>query len=133
MIDRLVAMCVWTVVLTVTALGGAAVMIRLRVAAVPAREAERAVNAELYGDLEERLGGLEDLRANGAGDYALHRLHTHSARSWRAARKASLLGEGSYSMAAIAFSFGSVATLALGFVGQRQSVTQDVMRDRAYV
>src|SRR5881394_2703642 len=49
-------------------------------------------NVILYGDLEERLGGLEDLRANGAGNYAVHRLHTNSARSWRAARRASFLG-----------------------------------------
>ena len=83
-------------VLTVTALAGAATMVRLRVAAVDAREAEREVNAQLYGDLEERLGGLEDLRANGAGRYAVHRLLAHSARSWRAARRASLRGDGAW-------------------------------------
>ncbi|MGH9113778.1 MAG: ABC transporter transmembrane domain-containing protein, partial [Acidimicrobiales bacterium] len=80
-------------VLAITAVTGAAIMIRLRVAAVTAREAEREVNAQLYGDLEERLGGLEDLRANGAGGYAVHRLQHHSARSWRAARRASLHGD----------------------------------------
>jgi ATP-binding cassette, subfamily B, bacterial len=101
--------------LLVTSLVGGAVLVRLRSAAVPAREAEREANAVLYGDLEERLGGLEDLRANGAGRYAVHRLHANSARSWVAARRASLLGDGSYALAAVAFAFGSVATLALGF------------------
>ncbi len=101
--------------LTVTSVVGAFVLIRLRSAAVPSLEAEREANAVLYGDLEERLGGLEDLRANGAGRYAVHRLHANSARSWRAARRASLLGDGSYALAAIAFAVGSVATLALGF------------------
>ncbi len=102
--------------LSVFALAGAAVLFRLRVAAVPAREREREVNAALYGDLEERLGGLEDLRANGAGEYAVHRLHQNAADSWRASRRASLLGDGSYAIAAMTFAAGSVATLALGFV-----------------
>ncbi|MDQ1711568.1 MAG: ATP-binding cassette, subfamily bacterial [Frankiaceae bacterium] len=94
---------------------GAYVLLRLRTAAVPAREAERQANAVLYGDLEERLGGLEDLRANGAGAYAVHRLHANSARSWSTARRAALLGDGSYAFAATTFAVGSVATLALGF------------------
>ena len=34
---------------------------------------------------------------------------------WRAARRASLLGDGSYAFAAITFAVGSVATLGLGF------------------
>ena len=102
--------------LVLTSIVGAVVLIRVRSAAVPAREAEREANAILYGDLEERLGGLEDLKANGAGTYAVHRLHANSARSWHAARRASWLGDGSYAVAAITFAVGSVATLALGFV-----------------
>ncbi|HEX2850422.1 MAG TPA: ABC transporter ATP-binding protein, partial [Acidimicrobiales bacterium] len=101
---------------------GSIVLVRVRTAAVPAREAEREANAILYGDLEERLGGLEDLRANGAGAYAVHRLHANSARSWRAARRAALLGDGSYAFAALTFAFGSVATLALGFVLHRRGI-----------
>ncbi|MGH9182068.1 MAG: ABC transporter ATP-binding protein, partial [Acidimicrobiales bacterium] len=102
--------------LAVAAAVGAWVLVRLRVAAVPAREAEREANAVLYGDLEERLAGLEDLRANGAGRYAVHRLHANAARTWSAGRRAALLGDGSYAVAAATFSAGSVATLALGFV-----------------
>lgn len=108
--------------LTLAAVAGTAVLFRLRVAAVPAREAEREANAILYGDLEERLGGLEDLRANGAGAYAVHRLHTNAARSWRRARRASLLGDGSYAIAAVTFATGSVLMLALGFVLQGAAV-----------
>jgi ABC-type multidrug transport system fused ATPase/permease subunit len=111
-------------VLAATTLVGGTALFRLRAAAVPAREAEREANAILYGDLEERLGGLEDLRANGAGNYAVHRLHTNSARTWRAARRASLIGDGSYSVASIVFAVGSVATIALGFIlANQQAVT----------
>jgi ATP-binding cassette, subfamily B, bacterial len=109
-------------ILAVTACVGAAVMIRLRVAAVGAREAERQVNAELYGDLEERLGGLEDLRANGAGAYAVHRLHHHSARSWRAARRASLHGDSAHAAAAMVFAAGTAGTLLAGILLQQRGV-----------
>jgi ABC-type multidrug transport system fused ATPase/permease subunit len=98
--------------LVTTAVGGW-IMAKLRYAAIDAREQEREANAILYGDLEERLGGLEDLRANGAGEYAVHRLHAHSARSWRAARHASLRGDGAYAVGAMAFATGSTATLGL--------------------
>jgi ABC-type multidrug transport system fused ATPase/permease subunit len=111
----------WTgLALTATAVVGAAVMVRLRLAAVSAREAEREANAVLYGDLEERLGGLEDLRANGAGDYAVHRLHAHSARSWAAARHASLRGDSAYAIAAIVFAVGSAVTLGAGILLQQR-------------
>jgi ATP-binding cassette subfamily B protein len=113
----------WTgVVLGVTAVAGATVMVRLRLAAVSAREAEREANAQLYGDLEERLGGLEDLRANGAGAYAVHRLQGHSARSWRAARFASWKGDGAYAVAALVFGVGTAATLAAGILLQSRGV-----------
>ena len=98
----------------------AVLMIRLRGAAVPANDHEREVLGQLYGDLEERLGGLEDLRANGAGAYAVHRLHEHSARWWRAARRASLIGDGAYVAAGSAFSIGSVLTLALAVLLYRR-------------
>ncbi len=107
-------------ILAVTAFAGAAVMIRLRLAAVGAREAERQVNAELYGDLEERLGGLEDLRANGAGAYAVHRLHHHSARSWRTARRASLHGDSAHAAAAMVFAAGTAGTLLAGILLQQR-------------
>ena len=68
-------------ILASVAVGGY-LMIRLRTVAVPAHDAEREIQSQLYGDLEERLGGLEDLRANGAGAYAVHRLEHHSARWW---------------------------------------------------
>jgi ABC-type multidrug transport system fused ATPase/permease subunit len=89
-------------------------MIKLRAVGVPAHDHEREVLSHLYGDLEERLGGLEDLRANGAGRYAVHRLNEHSSRWWHAARRAALLGDSSYVGAGVVFSIGSTATLGLG-------------------
>ncbi len=90
------------------------VMVHLRRVAVPFYDEEREVQGRLYGDVEERLGGLEDLRANGAGRWAEHRLQQHSAGWWRTARRAAARGDGSISLAGAVFAAGSVATLALG-------------------
>ena len=57
----------------------------LRDVAVPAFEAYRQSSAELYGFLEERLAGTEDIRANGATGYMLRRLHERSAPLFRRA------------------------------------------------
>lgn len=107
-------------VLTVASLIAGGVMVRLRLAAVPAHDAEREVLARMYGDLEERLGGLEDIRANGAGRYAVHRLLRHSAGAWRASRRASLIGDSAYALSATAFALGSVATLGVAILLERQ-------------
>ena len=104
----------WRVGVVLLAAVGVAVgvLVRLRDVAVPSHDHEREVLSHLYGDLEDRLGGLEDLRANGAGGWALDRLHRHSARWWRAARRASLRGEGAYAATAVTFAVGTAATLA---------------------
>ena len=44
-----------------------------RRAGVPATQLEREASARLFGFMEERLQGLDDLRANGAGEYTMHR------------------------------------------------------------
>lgn len=99
------------VVLLVTVGVAIGVLVRLRDVAVPSHDHEREVLSHLYGDLEDRLGGLEDIRANGAGPWATDRLHRHSARWWRAARRASLRGEGAYAATAVTFAFGTATTL----------------------
>jgi ATP-binding cassette, subfamily B, bacterial len=41
--------------------------------AVPATRLEREANAKLFGFIEERLAGIEDIRANGGGAHAMYR------------------------------------------------------------
>jgi len=90
------------------------IMIRLRRIAVPYYDDEREVQSHLYGDVEERLSGLEDLRANGAGGWAEHRLQVHSSRWWHAARRAAVRGDGALSGAGAVFAAGTVGMLAFG-------------------
>ncbi len=102
------------IAITVTAAVG--VMAVLRRKAVPYYDAEREVQSRLYGDVEERLGGLEDLRANGAGPWAEHRLHRHSAGWWRATRRAALRGDGALTGGGAVFALGTVAVVGLGVI-----------------
>lgn len=103
-------------VLLITVAVALGVLVRVRSFAVPYHDAEREVLGRLYGDLEERLGGLEDIRANGAGPWAVDRLHRSSARWWRAARQASLRGEGGYASTGITFALGTAVTLGVAAV-----------------
>lgn len=102
------------IVIALTVAAAVAVMVHFRRIAVPFWDDEREIQSNLYGDLEERLGGLEDLRSNGAGTWAEHRLHQHSARWWKAARRAALRGDGALTGAGAVFAAGTVATLGLG-------------------
>ncbi|HZW99808.1 MAG TPA: ABC transporter ATP-binding protein [Trueperaceae bacterium] len=43
---------------------------------VPASNLEREANAKQFGFIEERLQGLDDIRANGAGAYSMHRFRS---------------------------------------------------------
>ena len=82
---------------------------------------QREGNAQLYGDLEERLGGLEDLRANGAGPYAVHRLH-HPAPARGSPPEHIAAGRRACAAAAIVFAMGTAGTLVAGIVLQQQGV-----------
>ncbi|WP_416671470.1 ABC transporter ATP-binding protein [Egbenema bharatensis] len=50
----------------------------VRDVAVPYLHAERQASAELFGLIEERLSGMEDVRSCGATDYVMHRFYERS-------------------------------------------------------
>ena len=60
----------------------------IRNIAIPALSDERQANANLFGFIEERLAGIEDIRANGGGTYAMQRFFEVSRdllqKAWRA-------------------------------------------------
>jgi ABC-type multidrug transport system fused ATPase/permease subunit len=62
-------------VLTVFAVVTFAILNRMRGITVPHWRRARQASAELFGYLEERLGGTEDIRASGATAYAIRRLY----------------------------------------------------------
>jgi ABC-type multidrug transport system fused ATPase/permease subunit len=67
----------WRVSLSLAIFVGITVVILLRMVnfAVPFWEKERQASADLFGFLEERLSGTEDIRSNNAVEYVLHRFY----------------------------------------------------------
>ncbi len=67
-----------------------ALLVRLRKLAVAAAEEERETSARLYGFIEERLAGIDDIRALGAGRFTMVRFvpvirdfFTRTSTAWR--------------------------------------------------
>jgi len=67
-----------------------ALLVRLRSVAVAAAEEERETSARLYGFIEERLAGIDDIRALGAGRFTMTRFvpvmrdfYTRTSIAWR--------------------------------------------------
>jgi ATP-binding cassette subfamily B protein len=96
------------VALVLTVLG------RWRDVAVSALTAERESNARLFGFVEERLNGLDDLRANGAGPHVMRRLHGVLRELYGRVRRAwsmrALLDIGTSGM----FAIGTILAVGLG-------------------
>ena len=68
-------------VLTAFALVALVALLVMRSVAVPAGVNERESSAQFLGFLEERIAGVEDLRANGAGAYVMRRFYS-AAQVW---------------------------------------------------
>ncbi|MER7503838.1 ABC transporter ATP-binding protein [Nonomuraea pusilla] len=123
-VASLLLLCgVVVVVFTVDPLIGAALlayclavgagMARAQRLAVPAGARARAAGAAVFGYLEERLAGAEDLRANGAGEHAVRRFHQASAAMWRAERRADAVGSAVIGGTGVAFAAGTALMAVL--------------------
>ena len=77
--------------LTLFAVAAASAQHRLRAIAIEPTREEREASAQLMGFIEERLAGLDDIRANGGGSFVMHRFllvqrdwFAKALRAWRA-------------------------------------------------
>jgi len=86
----------------------------LRDVAVPHWEAAREAKARLFGYLEERLSGTEDIRSNGATAYVMRGLHQHSGALLRKELRAVVVGRSMGSVSLILFALGVAISFALG-------------------
>ena len=75
---------------------------------------ERQASAELFGLLEERLSGTEDIRANGAVAYVLRRHIERSRVLFRTSVIRALLGVISWRSLNTAITIGGIVSLAVG-------------------
>ncbi|MEV4059051.1 ABC transporter ATP-binding protein [Nonomuraea dietziae] len=100
-------------------------MARAQRLAVPSAARSRAADAALFGNLEERLAGAEDLRANGAGEHAVNRFHQASAALFHAENRDARIGTTLLAGTSVAFAAGTAIVLGLA-AWTRQSGTLTV-------
>lgn len=103
---------VGAVVIACSALG-VGLMLWLRRLAVPRYAARRQADAELFGLVEERLAGTEDVRANGGVPYVMRRLLERLHRQVWAAVGAHFFGGLSFHASGLLLRLGSVGGLAV--------------------
>jgi ATP-binding cassette subfamily C protein len=84
----------------------------------------RQISAEFYGFIAEHLGGLEDIRANGAVGYVLNRFY-HIMRRWLAAfHKARFTSTLLWGSTVGLFTIGNAIALAIGaYLWNRDAIT----------
>ncbi len=91
---------------------GLGIVLGLRHIAVPRYGAQRQAFADLYGLIEERLTGAEDLRANGGIPYTLRRLAERSRAVVWAGVRAQIAGGAGYTGMSLCLNLATVAGLA---------------------
>jgi ATP-binding cassette, subfamily B, bacterial len=90
------------------------IIVRIREVAVPEFRKSRQAEADLYGFLEERLSGTEDVRANGAVAYILRRFYETSRPIFKHRPRAAGYGIGSFSILMLVYTVGYTLALATG-------------------
>jgi ABC-type multidrug transport system fused ATPase/permease subunit len=81
--------------------------------ALPFWKAARQSSAELFGFVEERLAGVEDIRSSGAVAYTLRRLAERGHDRMRRERKAGVVGVLTWTAPVALFAFGLAAAFVL--------------------
>ena len=87
---------------------------RLQRLTVPAATADREAVAQLFGNIEERLGAAEDIRALGAGTHAVNRYHEAVADVYRAHVRWQIVSGGMLAATNVIFALGTALLLGLG-------------------
>ncbi|MEO8286275.1 MAG: ABC transporter ATP-binding protein [Chloroflexota bacterium] len=108
----------WRVGLSMTFFVAVTVLLvnKMRNFAVPYWRQARQASAELFGYLEERLSGTEDIRSSGATAYAMRKLYERSRNLLRRDRRASFMGTASSATSLIVFTVGTAIALGLGVI-----------------
>lgn len=100
--------------LTIYSLLAIAVLNRSKGIAVEPTAQERQASADLYGFLEERMAGIDDIRANGGGPYSMRRFYEHVHALFHKGRRAWMKRSTVWVLIVGLFTFGDMMSLATG-------------------
>ena len=107
----------WRIGLALSAFAFIAFMVinLTRSIAVPIYAAEREGFSRLYGYLEERLAGIEDIRVNGAVGFILDRFFRVNRDTYGRVMKSAVMGAILRSITTILFAFGHAMAMGMGY------------------
>jgi ABC-type multidrug transport system fused ATPase/permease subunit len=86
----------------------------MRNLATPWFAADREASANLFGYIEERLSGTEDIRSAGATEYVLRGNHLRARTLLETRLRARVLGSFTFSTSSVIFALGTAIALAIG-------------------
>lgn len=114
----------WRIGLVLTGFVAIAIYVynRTRNIAVPVYTAEREGYSRLFGFLEERLTGIEDLRTNGGIDYTMDRFYDVNRDVYGKAVKAHVMGEVLRMISGVMFTLGNALMLGMGIYFYQQQI-----------
>ncbi len=92
----------------------------IRSIAVPAYTAEREGYSKLYGFIEERLIGIEDIRTNGANAYTMDRFYDVNSDAYRRVLRSQIMGEIVQAITRIMFALGLAISMGMGIYLYRE-------------
>jgi ATP-binding cassette subfamily B protein len=106
----------WRVGITVGffSVGALVVLARLRNVAVPHWAAQRQASAELFGFLEERLAGTEEIRANAAEAHVMRGFYVHMRELLKRSLRAGLMVNLMLNSSILLFALATAAAFAVG-------------------
>ena len=116
----------WRIGLALSGFVAIAILVynRTRNIAVPVYTAEREGYSKLFGFLEERLTGIEDLRTNGGIGYTMDRFYDVNRDVYGRAVKAHVMGEVLRMISGVLFTLGHALTMGMGiYLYQRDVFT----------
>lgn len=113
----------WPIGLAVTVVAGSGLLVVnwVRRVAVPYWQKAQGARADLFGYLEERLHGTEDLRANGAVAYALRGFYAHFQQIYRTALQTRVYDVGGLMIPILVFGLAYSVVFLLGDRLQQQA------------
>lgn len=100
-------------VLSLVTVIGILVIIRIRNLATPMWQASRQAKANMFGFIEERLTGTEDIRSAGAISHTMSHLHRHQGRSLKTDVRAGLITAVITNNTRLFFAIGTASAFAM--------------------
>ena len=94
----------------------------IRSIAVPAYTAEREGYSKLYGFIEERLIGIEDIRTNGGKAYTMDRFYDVNSDAYGRVLRSEIMGEIVQATTRIMFAIGLAISMCMGIYLYRDGV-----------